>query len=54
MLILTRNTGETIVLFLPDSREIEVMATEHSGQATGIGINAPSDIKILRSELIEN
>lgn len=53
MLILSRKVGET--LYIND--EIELKIVEVSGDKVKLGINAPKDVKILRSELrqtIEN
>jgi len=53
MLILSRKVGET--LFIND--DIELKIVEVSGDKVKLGINAPKDVKILRSELrqtIEN
>ncbi|MEG1778435.1 MAG: carbon storage regulator CsrA, partial [Angelakisella sp.] len=47
MLILTRKIGESI--FIGDS--IEITVTEMSGDKVKIGINAPKEIAVLRSEL---
>ncbi|MEG1942239.1 MAG: carbon storage regulator CsrA [Angelakisella sp.] len=47
MLILTRKIGESI--FIGDN--IEITVTEMSGDKVKIGINAPKEIAVLRSEL---
>ncbi len=49
MLILTRKNGEGIIL--GDNIELTVLET-HDGKVK-IGINAPNDVKILRSEVRE-
>ncbi len=49
MLILTRKKGEGIIL--GDKIELTVLET-HDGKVK-IGINAPSDVKILRTEIRE-
>ena len=52
MLALTRKQGESITITLPDGRAIVVeVVTIHPG-AIKIGVEAPTDIKILRTELI--
>ncbi len=49
MLVLTRKIGERIVI---DSRiVIEVMAVQ--GQRIRLGITAPSDVPIMREELLK-
>lgn len=49
MLILTRKTGQGFRI----GDDIEITITEISGDKVRVGINAPKDIKILRSELSE-
>ncbi len=49
MLILTRKTGQGFTI----GGNIEITITEVSGDKVRVGINAPKDIKILRSELSE-
>lgn len=47
MLILSRKPGEALTV----SNDIEIKIIEVSGDRVKIGISAPSDVKILRSEL---
>jgi carbon storage regulator len=49
MLILTRKTGQGFTI----GGDIEITITEVSGDKVRVGINAPREIKILRSELSE-
>jgi carbon storage regulator len=49
MLILTRKTGQGFTV----GENIEITITEISGDKVRVGINAPRDIKVLRSELSE-
>lgn len=49
MLVLTRNAGESLVI--GDSIEIRII--EIQGDKVKIGIDAPKDVMILRSELID-
>lgn len=49
MLILTRKTGQGFTI----GKDIEITITEVSGDKVRVGINAPRDVKILRSELTE-
>lgn len=47
MLVLSRKSGESILI----NDNIEVRIVEITNDKVKIGINAPKDIKILRSEL---
>lgn len=47
MLVLSRKAFESIII----GDNIEVTVTEISGDKVKIGINAPKDIKIVRSEI---
>ena len=49
MLILSRKTGEALDII----GEIEIKFIEVNGDKVKIGINAPDDVKILRSELCQ-
>ncbi|MDL2327154.1 carbon storage regulator CsrA [Ruminococcaceae bacterium OttesenSCG-928-A11] len=49
MLILTRKTGQGFTI----GDDIEITITEVSGDKVRVGINAPKQVKILRSELTE-
>ena len=49
MLILSRKTGESLFL----GEKVEVTVLDVSGDKVKIGITAPSDIRIIRRELIE-
>ncbi len=53
MLNLTRRTGESVILFLPDGRQVEIVVNTKRGNQAGLAIDAPDDIKILRNELTE-
>jgi carbon storage regulator len=50
MLVLTRKPGEKI--FIGDN--IKVTVVEVSGNRIRIGIEAPDDVRVLRSELYES
>lgn len=54
MLKLTRRPGESLILLLPDGRQIEVVVDNKRGNQAGLAIDAPQDIKILRTELIND
>ncbi|MBE6852063.1 MAG: carbon storage regulator CsrA [Ruminococcus sp.] len=47
MLILSRKAGETICI----NDDIEIKIIEVSGDKVRLGIEAPKDVKVLRSEL---
>ena len=53
MLVLTRNTYESIILMYPDGTHvrIQVCAVERSGRVQ-IGVDAPRQVKIVREELL--
>ena len=53
MLAITRRVGESVTIFLPDGRTIEVVVYQTHSRKARIGIEAPDDIDILRTELIE-
>lgn len=52
MLVLTRTRGESIVIQTTDGF-IEVVVTRVLDGRVKIGVNAPDNVKILRTELIE-
>ena len=47
MLVITRKTGESVII----SDKVEVSVLEVVGDKVKLGINAPREIKIIRSEL---
>jgi len=49
VLVLTRKKGEAIVI----GDNIKIVVVSVSGDSVKIGIEAPSDVKILRAELLE-
>jgi len=49
MLILTRRPGESIQV----GTDIEISILEIRGNQVRIGINAPADVLVLRSELVD-
>lgn len=49
MLVLTRKPGQSIIV----NGNIEIIVTAVDGDQVKIGINAPSDIHILRKEVAE-
>lgn len=52
MLVITRREGESITVISPEGTEIEITLVQ-DGTAARIGIHAPKDYKILRTELLE-
>ena len=52
MLVITRREGESITVISPDGMEFEITLVQ-DGKAARIGIQAPKDYKILRTELFE-
>ena len=52
MLVLTRTRGESIVIQTTDG-PVEVVVTRVLDGRVKIGVNAPDNVKILRTELIE-
>lgn len=52
-LILTRKTGESIILKLEDGRQIKVTLSEIRRNQARIAFDAPLEIEILREELTD-
>lgn len=50
MLILTRRPGESIQV----GQDIEISILEIRGNQVRLGINAPPDVLVLRSELVDS
>ena len=53
MLILTRRIGESLIIELPTGEQIEVAVLGVKGNQVRIGTQAPSDLTIMREELLE-
>jgi carbon storage regulator len=49
MLVLTRKPGEKITI----GHDVTITVVEVTGNRIRLGIEAPSDVRILRSELVE-
>lgn len=49
---ITCRVGESLVLFLPDGREVTIVATRQRACGTTLGVEAPEDIKVLRGSLV--
>lgn len=52
VLILSRRWQESLILTLPDGRTIKVLVVEIGRSNVRLGIDAPDDVDILRSELL--
>lgn len=52
MLILKRKIGDSITLEFPNGMRVVIEITELLSNAAKVGINAPSEVRILRTELI--
>lgn len=53
MLVLARSLNESITIQLPDGRSVKVTLARAWRDGARIGIDAPRDVKVLRTELIE-
>ncbi len=51
MLILTRLPNESINLYLGGDKVCELTIMSHRGRSVRVGIEAPDDVKIIRSEI---
>lgn len=51
MLVISRHTGESITLELPDGRAIDIAVLRNQRGVVRLGIAAPEDVLILREEL---
>lgn len=51
MLVLSRKENESVIIKLPDGREVVVMLTAIRGDRVRLGFEAPKDIVILRQEV---
>ena len=54
MLILTRRTGESLIIELPTGEQIQVTVLGIKGNQVRIGTAAPDNIAIVREELLES
>jgi len=52
MLVVSRKLGESVTIDLPDGRVIKVTLTEVGLGKARIGIDAPRDVNIARTELV--
>lgn len=53
MLVLTRKTGEAIVLNPGTSNEVVIRIVRYKAGHVTVGIDAPDKVKIVREELLE-
>lgn len=53
MLVLTRKTGEAIVLNPGTSNEVVIRIVRYKAGHVTVGIDAPDEVKIVREELLE-
>lgn len=53
MLILSRKAGESIVVCLPDGRQVEVEVLEIRGQKVKLGIGGDPAVPVHRAEVAE-
>lgn len=51
MLVLSRNPSESVLLILPDGREITLTVIAVRDSRARLGIDAPNDVTILREEV---
>ena len=52
MLALKRTKGESITVTLPDGRVMVFAIVDVRGATVKVGVQAPADVQILRTELI--
>lgn len=53
MLVLTRKPSQSITLVLPSGETITVVVVDSSKHRLSIGIEAPKDVRIVRTELLK-
>ena len=53
MLALKRKKGESLTITMPDGRVMVVEIVDVRGDVVKVGIEAPQDVQILRTELSE-
>lgn len=53
MLVLSRKSGESVVIVSPQGDLVEVFVTKIDDNQAKIGINAPADFKIFRKEIYD-
>jgi carbon storage regulator len=53
MLVVTRRTGEAIVIELPTGELIEMVVLSLKGKQVKLGTDAPKHLPVVREELLE-
>lgn len=53
MLTLSRKSGESVLILLPDGRHITIFVQQEIRGSTRLSIDAPKDVIIFREELLE-
>jgi len=53
MLVLTRKIGESLIIQTSTGEEIEIVVLSATGNQVQIGTEAPSDVTVLREEVLE-
>ena len=53
MLVLSRKSGESVIIVSPQGTSVEVIVTKVDYNQAKIGINAPADFKIFRREIYD-
>lgn len=53
MLILSRKSDESLTFFMPDGQKMLLKVKEVTGQSMKIAIDAPKNVRIVRTELID-
>ena len=53
ILVLTRDSGETLQIITEDSEVIELIIVKIDGQQVKIGFHAPPACRVLRKDIIE-
>lgn len=54
MLVLSRDPQQSIILEYPNGEKVTIQVLSVNGKQVRIGIDAPKDIKIARSELLRD
>jgi carbon storage regulator len=52
MLVLSRKANQTVIVTLPDGREMRVTVVDIDRNKIRLGFDAPDDVKIMREELV--
>ncbi len=52
MLVLSRHSGESVIVTLPDGRTITFLVCRIQEGRIKVGIDAPKDIMIMRAEVL--